>query len=82
LLENQAENWCMTDSSSSNILLYSVKGKAFQSAKSIPGKLYSGTWYDPVTERVVPLSDEITISKGVEIAKPTSYNWLLLLKEK
>ena len=82
LLEDQTKNWCMTDSSNSNILLYSVKGKAFQFASSIPGKSFSGTWYDPVTERIFPFEGEVSIEKGTKIVKPTSYNWLLLLKEK
>ena len=81
LLENQGENWCMTDAENQTILLYSLKGNSFTFSKNIPHKSYSGIWYDPITERVVPIKDKISVGKGIKIQKPTKHNWMLLLLE-
>ena len=44
-------------------------------------KVFSGVWYDPLTERVFPLEGKLIVKKGMTIAKPTNYNLLLLLKQ-
>jgi hypothetical protein len=80
LLDHQKENWCLTDNNMKVILIYSLEGKEIIFSDDVMGDIFSGLWYDPLTERVFPLDVKLNIRKGLKIVKPTNYNLMLLLK--
>ncbi|MDP3915187.1 MAG: DUF6298 domain-containing protein [Bacteroidota bacterium] len=81
LLENQVENWCLSDSENKSMLIYSLNDSKITFSNDVSDKVFSGVWYDPLTERVFPLEGKLVVKKGMAIAKPTNYNMLLLLKQ-
>ena len=81
LLENQTENWCLSDSENKSMLIYSLNDSKITFSNDVSDKVFSGVWYDPLTERVFPLEGKLIVKKGMTIAKPTNYNLLLLLKQ-
>lgn len=82
VLANREENWCLSTPKNESLLIYSLNGSEIKFSTDISDKIFSGIWYDPITERVVPIENNISVKKELEIDKPTNYNWLLLLKEK
>lgn len=82
LLEGGAQNWSLADPQNRSLLIYSLSGSTITLAKDISATGYEGVWYDPLSERVVPLGPVTGLKKGSVIQKPTHLNWLLLLRAK
>ena len=79
-LEDSTRTWCLTDASRSTVLLYSLSGEEIQVSKPFSNSTYTGVWYDPLSERVLPAGTVKQMAKGYSIPKPTPRNWLLLLQ--
>jgi Family of unknown function (DUF6298) len=80
LLENNKQNWCLADDNNNSLLIYSLSGTAITWSKDLAKRGYSGVWFDPLTERTLPLEGIKMIRKGTVIQKPSKTNWLLLLQ--
>lgn len=82
LLEDAANNWCLSDARNDVVLVYSLAGSTFKLARSLPHGAYSGLWFDPRTGDTRPLDAPRSWSKGTTISKPSGEDWLLLLTTK
>ena len=82
LLEDAANNWCLSDVRSDAVLIYTLAGSSFTLARALPRRAYTGLWFDPRTGDTRPLDAPRSWGKGTTIVKPTSEDWLLLLTTK
>ena len=82
LLEDAANNWCLSDARNGAVLVYTLAGSSFKLARALPRGAYAGLWFDPRTGDTRPLDAPRSWGKGLTIAKPTSEDWLLLLTTK
>jgi hypothetical protein len=70
-----ARAWCLADERLESVLLYSLAGESIDLAKPLPGRGYSGLWFDPRSGVTRPLEG----AAGTAIRKPTPEPWLLWL---
>ena len=82
LLEDAANNWCLSDPRSETVLIYSLNGPSLTLARALPRTGYVGLWFDPRTGETRPLDAPPSWGKGTVINKPTGEDWLLLLTAK
>ncbi|HWS89641.1 MAG TPA: DUF6298 domain-containing protein [Pyrinomonadaceae bacterium] len=82
LLEDPANNWCLSDARNDAVLVYSLKGSSVTLARALPRRVYAGLWFDPRTGETRPLIVPPSWDKGATINKPTGEDWLLLLTAK
>lgn len=80
MLENGAQNWCLADSGRNAVLLYSLSGDTITLSGNLSGRRYKGIWYDPLSEKTLPLSVTISLQNKAFIRKPFKTNWLLFLQ--
>lgn len=80
LLRDEKQNWCMADSSRAAVLIYSLSGSTLTLSQSLSDRRYKGVWYDPLSEKIVPLAGTVSLQKETSIQKPSKTNWLLLLQ--
>ncbi|WP_022824182.1 DUF6298 domain-containing protein [Hymenobacter norwichensis] len=78
-LKDSTQTWCLTEPSRSTVLLYSLSGAEITFSQPFSNATYTGTWYDPLTESMLPAAPIRRLQAGYSIKKPTSRNWLLLL---
>ena len=79
MVEDSAHNWCLADSRSNVVLIYSLAGPRITLARALPQKRYQGIWFDPRTGNTRPMFRPTSWKKGIAIRKPAEENWLLLL---
>jgi hypothetical protein len=82
VLEDAANNWCLSDPPSETVLIYSLNGPSVTLARALPRTVYTGLWFDPRTGETRPLDAPPSWGKGTTINKPTGEDWLLLLTKK
>jgi hypothetical protein len=82
LLEDAANNWCLSDARSDAVLIYTLAGSSFKLTRALPRADYAGLWFDPRTGDTRPLDAPPSWDKGATINKPSSEDWLLLLTSK
>jgi hypothetical protein len=82
LLEDAANNWCLSDAPGDSVLCYSLTGSSLKLARALPRGVYSGLWFDPRTGDTRPLDAPPSWGAGTIIGKPTGEDWLLLLTAK
>ncbi|MFL6256280.1 MAG: DUF6298 domain-containing protein [Pyrinomonadaceae bacterium] len=82
LLEDAANNWCLSDAQGDAVLIYTLAGSSLKLARSLPRGAYTGLWFDPRTGDTRPLDAPQSWSKGTTISKPSGEDWLLLLTTK
>jgi len=78
-LKDSSQNWCLTEASRSTVLLYSLSGAEITFSQPVSNATYTGIWYDPLTESMLPAGTIKKLQTGYSVKKPTSQNWLLLL---
>ena len=62
------------------MLLYSVSGPTIALLRALPGKVYSGLWFDPRSGTTRPTAGAVLTGAGAVIQKPAAEPWLLLLR--
>jgi len=77
VMADAGTTWCLADDRSETVLVYSLSGTSVQFLQALPGKGYSGLWFDPRTGKTQPAE---AVSQAM--AKPTAEAWLLLLRAK
>jgi hypothetical protein len=82
LLEDAANNWCLSDARGGAVLVYTLAGSSFKLARALPRGAYAGLWFDPRTGETRPLDAPPSWGRGTTISKPSSEDWLLLLTTK
>lgn len=80
MLANSAQNWCLADSNRNAVLLYSLSGDTIRLSASLSDRRYKGIWYDPLSEKTVPLAGTTGLQNGTAIRKPFKTGWLLFLQ--
>ncbi|RNI21972.1 DUF6298 domain-containing protein [Rufibacter latericius] len=81
-LQRSEQNWCLANPDNSTLLLYSLSGADIQFSEGLPDGAYTGTWYDPLSESLLPKTEVQLLRRGTSLKKPSKANWLLLLKRK
>ena len=74
------QTWCLADDRRESVLLYSLGGSAIALLRALPGKVYTGLWFDPRTGNTRLLEAPVSATAGAAIQKPTAEPWLLLLR--
>jgi hypothetical protein len=69
-----AQTWCLADDADQHMLLYSLAGETIRLRSTLRGDRYAGLWFDPRSGETSPAGEV-----SVEIRKPSSEPWLLLL---
>ncbi|HEX8142416.1 MAG TPA: DUF6298 domain-containing protein [Pyrinomonadaceae bacterium] len=80
MLADAARSWCLADTKSDALLIYSLSGPAITLARSLPRKEYDAIWFDPRTGKTRPLVAPTLWNKGAAIQKPSAEDWLLLAR--
>lgn len=80
LLENEMQNWCLADGKKRSLLVYSLSGPAITFTGDVSDASYTGVWFDPLSERILPLNNKVKLKNGSSVKKPSKANWLLLLR--
>ena len=80
IVEDSKLNWCMTDNENNSLLIYSLSGSTIVLSKYLSNLNYSGVWFDPLGEKLIPFKGIQTLQKGAVINKPSRLNWILLLQ--
>ena len=79
LLANPDTTWCLSDDSNKTLLVYSLQSAAIAFVQPL-GKSFTANWLDPRTGTARPLAQPININNRTTIPKPTSEDWLLLMR--
>lgn len=82
IVEDNNQNWCLIDDKNTSLLIYSLSGSTITLSKDFSGSNYTGVWFDPLAEKVIPFEDVQAMKKGATIKKPSRLNWMLLLQAK